>query len=55
MTMKVVTFEVNEWEDKNSSLLDAVYQLQCLARMNYIYYELRLSKYRLFHFGWKLR
>lgn len=39
-----------EWSDAQLDLLDNVYQLQCLSRMNAIYYELRLAEVQFLSF-----
>lgn len=35
------------WNDADTALLEQIYELQCLSRMNAIYYELRLSRVQL--------
>ena len=35
---------VTPWRDADTALLEQIYELQCLSRMNAIYYERRLSR-----------
>ena len=47
----MVTTSTNRvWTDAELDLLDNIYQLQCLSRMNAIYYELRLTKVQFISF-----
>ena len=41
-----MAIECPAWSDADLSLLESVYQLQFISRMNAIYYELRLSRVR---------
>lgn len=42
------------WHERDLDFLDCIYQLQCLSRMNAIYYELRLSQVQAISFWMEL-